>query len=302
MNAVWVFVDGLGIGESDPGRNPCLDGRMRILSACRTGKEPGRLPFDGIMIPADAVFGVEGLPQSATGQTALFAGVDAPRLAGRHVPGFPNDPLRAILRERSFLKRAVECGLRPAFANAYRPLFFDLKEETRWRLSATTVSMLAAGLPFFRIEQIRDGECLYHDFTNAFLIRRGFDVPPFTPERAGAILAGIAQRHDLVLYEYFLTDRAGHRANRATSLEVLDLLDRFLHSLLDAVDRAETLVLVASDHGNIEDLSSDRHTRNPVPVFAWGPGRDRIADRVRSIADVAPVLLDLLGAGRGDSP
>ena len=51
--------------------------------------------------------------------------------------------------------------------------------------------------------------------------------------------------------------------------------------------------VIASDHGNVEDATTG-HTTNPVPVIAAGPGSERMANRVRSIADVTPAILELL--------
>jgi 2,3-bisphosphoglycerate-independent phosphoglycerate mutase len=293
MKIVFLFIDGLGLGCADPDVNPCMDASLRLLSFSENAKSASEMPLGGVLVPADACLGVEGLPQSASGQTALFSGVNAPALLGRHLPGYPNETLRNVLRENSVLKRVSEMGLRAAFVNAYRPLFFRLKENTRWRLSATTVATLAAGLPFFGIDDLNAGKCLYHDFTNEALIERGFDVPRWTPGQAGNVLKGVCDSHDFILYEYFLTDRAGHGQDRPIALRELQKLDAFVGSLLECTDSKDTLVLLTSDHGNIEDLSVKTHTRNRVPVLAWGKGRERIAERVLSIQDVTPALLEL---------
>ena len=161
-------------------------------------------------------------------------------------------------------------GLRAAFINAYRPLFFKLKEKTRWRLSTTTVANLSAGLPFFLIEDIRRGRSIYHDFTNESLIARGFDVPRFSPEDAAHVLAHISREFDFILYEYFLTDRAGHCQDMERAFGEIEKLERFLSALLVDLNCDESLIILTSDHGNIEDLSVKTHTRNRVPTFLWG--------------------------------
>jgi 2,3-bisphosphoglycerate-independent phosphoglycerate mutase len=155
------------------------------------------------------------------------------------------------------------------------------------------VATLAAGLPFFSTDLLNEGKCLYHDLTNEALIERGFDVPRWTPGQAGKVLKGIGDSHDFVLYEYFLTDRAGHSQDRRIALRELQKLDAFVASVLESFNPVDTLLLLASDHGNIEDLSVKTHTRNRVPVIAWGKGRERIAEKVRSIQDVTPALLEL---------
>jgi len=292
MKVIFLFIDGLGLGSSDPAVNPCVDASLVLLRIFNDGESVREAPNGGVLIPADACLGVEGLPQSASGQTALLTGVNAPMLLGRHLPGYPNEILRTVLKSDSILKRISEAGFRAAFVNAYRPLFFKLKESTRWRLSATTVATLAAGLPFFSTDRLRKDECLYHDLTNEALIERGFDVPRWTPEQAGKVLKGISDSYDFVLYEYFMTDRAGHGQDMRIALQEMQKLDAFVMSLLESLNREDTLLLLTSDHGNIEDLSVKTHTRNRVPVIAWGKGRRQVAEKVRSIQDVSPAILE----------
>lgn len=293
MKALLVFIDGFGLGSGDPAVNPCASGGLEALRCAASGETVRPAAFGGTLVEADACLGVEGLPQSATGQTALFTGANAPALLGRHLPGFPNAALRDLLAGRSVLKRLSEAGFSCRFLNAFRPLFFRLEEPMRWRLSATTVATLAAGVPFFALDDIRKRRCLYHDFTNETLIRRGIEAPRFTAEEAGAIAARALVEHDFLLYEYFLTDKAGHGRDMNAASLLMRSLDRLVLSLIRSLPLEEVLLLVASDHGNIEDLSVRTHTRNPVPIFAWGRGSGRIAERVRTIADVTPALLSL---------
>jgi 2,3-bisphosphoglycerate-independent phosphoglycerate mutase len=77
-------------------------------------------------------------------------------------------------------------------------------------------------------------------------------------------------------------------------VRALECVDAFLGGVVDALPGG-TLLVIASDHGNIEDATTG-HTRNPVPVLALGPGAAEVADRTRAITDVAPALLDLLEA------
>ena len=74
----------------------------------------GTVKQDGILSlrPVDACLGVPGLPQSATGQTALFTGVNAPALVGDHVTAFPTTPLRRVIAEHSLLNRPPRPGRR----------------------------------------------------------------------------------------------------------------------------------------------------------------------------------------------
>ncbi len=295
MKTVFLFVDGLGLGGENPSTNPCLGPGIRVLSVFDTGERINPISFGGVCVATDACLGVDGIPQSATGQSTLFTGVNGAGLLGFHLKGFPNDPLRQVLKENSILRRLRDAGRRPVFLNAYRPLFFKLKEKTRWRLSSTTVANLAAGLPFRTIDDLRARMALYHDFTNRLLIAHGFDVPVFQPDEAARILAAALECHDFVLYEYFLTDRAGHTRDWTKAHPILLHLDRFVETVLGAVDLSETLVLLSSDHGNIEDLGTSDHTRNPVPTFLWGRHARSLAGTITSIADVTPAIVNAFG-------
>jgi 2,3-bisphosphoglycerate-independent phosphoglycerate mutase len=293
VSVVFVFIDGVGIGSDDPSVNPVLDGPVGLLSAIRPGSSIQRVPLDGVGRALDACLGVEGLPQSASGQTAILAGVNAPKLLGRHMPGFPGPTLRRALAERSLLKTVAEAGKRAVFANAYRPGFWRLPVKTRWRLSATTVANLAAGLPFMTLLDLVRGRAVYHDVTNEELRRRGFAVPKRKPEKAGAILVELAAEYDLVFFEYFETDRAGHAMDRSRAVQAVSVIERTIAAARDALRSDDTLAVV-SDHGNVEDISVATHTRNPVPFVVYGRGAEASANGVRSIADVRSAILSAL--------
>ena len=290
-----IFVDGVGIGEAgDP--NPFSQVPLRVLGALG-GNTGGEVPFGGRLAPLDATLDVPGLPQSATGQTSLLTGVNAQALLGRHLQGFPNKELRQVIAEHGLLCRAA--GLQEsavpgetAFANAYTPRFFDPNEKVRE--SVTTVATRSAGIPLKDLDDLRAGQALFHDFTNRVLIERGFEAPVLDPIEAGARLGGLAASHRLLLYEHFLTDLAGHTADVRKGAERAAVLDAFLWALLEGVDLDRQSVLLTSDHGNLEDCSTRSHTRNPVPAFVWGPAVGTLPDRLRSITDVTPAVLESL--------
>ena len=116
MSLLFVFVDGLGLAPPGPA-NP-LSALAGGPLASLGGKAPEAL-FR--LIAADACLGAPGPPQSATGGTSLFTGVNAPALVGGHLSGFPNRVLREALAREGLLRRARERGARAEFANAYTP-------------------------------------------------------------------------------------------------------------------------------------------------------------------------------------
>ena len=150
------------------------------------------------------------------------------------------------------------------------------------------------GLSLRMLEDLQEGRAVSHDFTNRFLIERGFDVDSCTPEAAGGRLARLGASHDFTLYEHFITDRIGHSQGRDLARDHMRELTRFLRATLEAADLSRQTVVVTSDHGNIEDLSTRSHTLNPVATLAFGPGRHYVASRVRCLTDIAPAIVDTL--------
>lgn len=283
-----IFIDGVGIGTRGA-HNP-LDGLESEFFSIFQGEEPG-LPFDGVMAETDARLGVDGLPQSATGQTAILTGVNAAQLIGRHLNGYPSPRLKQALAEHSVYKKLIALERSVTFANAYTRSYLD--NPPRF-VSATTVAAQTAGVRLRLIEDLQQGRAVSHDFTNRFLIERGFEVDVCTPAVAGERLARLAAEHDFTLYEHFITDRIGHMQRHDLAREHLSDLTRFVRAVLETADLSQQTVVLTSDHGNIEDLSTRSHTLNPVATLAFGPARERVAARVRSLTDITPALVAVL--------
>lgn len=290
MKFIFLFIDGLGIGVKDPDLNPCCFDETEIFRNFTTDSSAEK-PFNGLAFGLDATMGLGGLPQSATGQTALLTGFNSAKLVGSHLSGFPNETLRRLLLEHSLLLQLKNLNLSPAFLNAFRPLFFELEDHVKMRLSATTVANLAAGLPFHTLEDVIEGRSIYQDFTNFDLLEKGFEMPVYTPEEAAEIAAGALDRFDFILYEYFKTDKAGHKQDMSVAREEIEKLGRFVYHLLSLLDLGETTVLLTSDHGNIEDLSTRSHTRNPAMTILWGKDRKAHRGQLNAITDVTPIVL-----------
>ncbi|HEY9402481.1 MAG TPA: hypothetical protein VIQ24_07285 [Pyrinomonadaceae bacterium] len=289
-----IFVDGLGIGTRGE-HNPLdrLGHAAATPLAIFTDEEP-QLPHDGRLARTDACLGVEGRPQSASGQTTILTGINAPARLGYHKQGFPNADMREIIREHSIFLQLRRAKIEPnTFANAYTPHFFQTRP--RW-VSATTVAVEAAGMPFRQLEDLQRGEAVYQDFTNELVIEAGFDVPLRTPAEAAEALAALVAAHRFTLYEYFITDRVGHAQDMEAALGVITNLAAFVRAVLERVDLSETTVVLTSDHGNLEDLSIRNHTRNFVPTLAWGARRAEVQSRVRTLADITPAIIETLTA------
>ena len=289
-SVVLFFIDGLGIGTRGP-FNP-LDNLKEAAPLAVFQNETPEPLFDGIVVPTDPRLGVEGRPQSASGQTTILTGVNAPAQLGYHKQGFPNKPLLEIIDAHSIFRQLRDAGVGPVtFANAYSDHFFT--ERPRW-ISATTAAVEAAGMTFRNIADLKNGAAVFMDFTNRILIERGVDVSVRTEEEAAEVLARIASENRFTLYEYFITDKVGHEQDMPKAKEVLTSLARFIRELLVRLDLKRTTVILTSDHGNIEDLSSRNHTLHNVPTIIWGAQREQVAARIETLADITPAIVGLL--------
>jgi 2,3-bisphosphoglycerate-independent phosphoglycerate mutase len=291
MSVLLFFIDGLGIGTRG-GHNP-LDGLTEAAPLAVFQDEEPEIIFDGRLVRTDACLGVEGRPQSASGQTTILTGVNAPAALGYHKQGFPNEALREIISEHSLFLQLKRARIEPnTFANAYTPRFFETRP--RW-VSATTVAVEAAGMRFRDLDDLQAGRAVFQDYTNEMLIERGLPKAlRHTPEQAAEILASIAREHRFTLYEYFITDKTGHAQDMDAARIVLVNLARFVRHLLSQLDLKRATVLLTSDHGNIEDLSTRNHTLNLVPTLIWGEHKETVAARVRSLADITPAIVEVL--------
>ncbi len=292
-----LFLDGVGIGEADPGVNPFFQARLPVLR----GLFPGGLPSldrprgsgpGARHFPVDATLGVEGLPQSGTGQVALLTGVNAPRVLGRHFGPWPPVRLRPLLEERNLFRRAMDSGARVIFANAY-PEGYPASRDRR-RVAAPAWAADAAGLLTRDHRALARREAVASEIVNDGWRRvLGLTgVPRISPREAGETLARLTAQADLTFFAHYATDLAGHRGGMAGSVEALERVDAFLGGVLDGLPGDGELLLV-SDHGNVEDVRGG-HTRNPALGIRVGATMDPGGDP-EDLTGVAGTVAALLG-------
>jgi hypothetical protein len=266
------------------------------------------------MTPLDVRMGVAGRPQSATGHTALLTGENAPALLGKHLLGYPNLKLRELLERESIFRRLRDLERTFAFANGYPATYLEaiglphhgppsgveIPAQIRRRLrpAAAPFAFAAAGGILSTFAEVAAGTALTHDLTGAAARDRGLsapttsgviDVPLRTPAQAAAIFASLAAAADFVMLDYFQTDDAGHARDFEAADRALADLDAFLRSLLERLPLERHSLVVVSDHGNLEDLSSRNHTLADVALLRFGPATLRPAPA--RLDQVMPLLL-----------
>jgi hypothetical protein len=295
MRVLLVFVDGIGFGRPGP-QNPFFETPLDVLAPLGGGDI-----FSGASLArVDASLGHPGLPQSATGQSVIFTGTDAIALAGGHASGYPSRKLRELITREGFLGKARTRGKRAKFLNAYderrarhveNVLAGKEQANRRFPPSASSVCGLACGNSLSTFGDLKRGRAATFDLTGDLLRAAGLDVPRISIEQAARNVAAGASENDVALFEMFLTDAAGHSQDTEWARDEAVRTDRFLRVLFEAIDPREQLVVVTSDHGNLEDLSVRTHTRAPVPLMAYGARAADFTADAKTLLDVAPRLL-----------
>jgi 2,3-bisphosphoglycerate-independent phosphoglycerate mutase len=309
MRFLFLFLDGVGLGLNDPETNPLARAEMPNLQALLGGRRLLGENLNGTgfrlesqrasLLALDANLGVEGLPQSATGQTSLLTGKNIPQAVGYHYGPKPNPEIAAALSNGSLFSRLQMHGLRAELVNAYPPGYFKAIQSGRRLYSAIPLAVTRAGIKLKTSEDLLEGQAIAADFT-----AQGWrdhldlpDTPVLSPRQAGQRLADLAAGRDLAFFEYWLSDYAGHKQAMQPALDLLDQIDQVLGGLLDGWDDNQGLILLTSDHGNLEDLSTRRHTANPVPGLLVGAPalRQRFSRELKDLTDVTPRILDFFG-------
>ena len=317
---LFIFLDGVGIGPADAAVNPFLTARLPILKALlneqipvlgqefhahhnhRSSTHPPDSPADpppgapsdveAIALPLDALMGVGGLPQSGTGQMALLTGENAAVLYGRHFGPWVPVPLRTLMTERNILSRVQARGVPCVFANAY-PSQFIHRAWTK-RPAGPPLAAHGAGLLTRTEEELAKGEAISSEILNtAWRTRLGLHhLPEITEEEAGRSLAKITQEAGLTFFAHYSTDTAGHERTLEAAENALERVDAFLGGLIPGLP-PKTLLVMASDHGNIEDVTQG-HTRNPTFCLLRGPKVRDLATGLTSIMNVPGLILRYL--------
>jgi hypothetical protein len=307
MAIIFIFADGIGLAPASPD-NPLATVALPILRTLLGGpltSESVGASERLLLRPIDATLGIDGLPQSGTGHTALLGGFNASALHGRHQPHLPPIALRPRLAAENLFHMVQMLGKQAAFANVFGPNYWQALESGRLRPSASVIAANGANIRLRTLEDYRSGMAVAWDVTGTFLHHREPAIEPISPAQAGTALATIAQTHDLVFFETFLPDLAAHERlgqNRRTTTHpntadnsrieqitmALELIDALIGATLAAMRPTDTLLLT-SDHGNIESLAAKSHTRHPVPLLVIGPAA-RAFTHVTTIAEVAGTI------------
>ena len=290
-----LFIDGIGLAEKSE-NNPIS--RLFENETDGFGMQLVRSPREfgnSILCPVDAKLNIKGEPQSATGQTTIFTGINAAEFLGYHLPAFPNEELVELILEKSIMKALKNKGISVTSANMYSEKFFeDRRDAIKNRFPVSTLTIEASETEFRMSKEYKEGKAVFADITNELIRKRGYDIDIISPEEAGKRMRPILDDFDFVFFEYFMTDYFGHKKKHLEVENCVDILNGFVSSIVEDLKLEHESILIISDHGNAEDLTTGGHTYNPVPgllISKNDSARKRISQCL-SLSDIYQFILD----------
>lgn len=258
---VWVFVDGLGLAPAAADGSPPATPRLDALLGGPTLVDAPLAPTPaGRRFSLEATLGVAGLPGTATGQASLVTGENAARVMERHVHAYPGPQLRGFIDAcGTVFSRLAQDGMRVGLVTAYPPQARETALRYAARKAGAALADSGDGVPVLR--------------PHIGLLGAGREASDLERTATGAALlaAELARPYDLSVVETDVCDRAGHlREGREPEQRcAVFYVDAFIAALRGALEEQD-VVVVASDHGNAEDIGRRGHTRNRVPVIVLG--------------------------------
>jgi 2,3-bisphosphoglycerate-independent phosphoglycerate mutase len=116
---------------------------------------------------------------------------------------------------------------------------------------------------------------------------------------------------DFILANYANPDTIAHTADYDAAIEAVRVIDREIARLLKVAENPETLLIITSDHGHIEEMINQitgrpesQHEPNPVPFYLvaeefkgkkFTNQKNLAFETGGTLADVAPTILEVMG-------
>lgn len=303
MRILFFFVDGIGLGDDDQESNPFAAANTPTLYRLAGGQRwladtPPTQTDEASFTPIDPRLGVPGRPQSATGQATIMTGINVPQVIGRHYGPKPDAMIASIIRRESVIKKLTGRGQSVAFLNAYPPGFFEAVNSGKRLLSANQLAITSGGVPLRQTHALYEGQAISADFTGEiWRSHLGFaDTPLISPFEAGHRMAELARNYGFTFFDHWLTDYVGHRGTLQEGISEIERLDEVLSGILSKWDPDEGLIVLTSDHGNLEDTDSRTHTMNLVPLLVVGNRYREFSAGLSDLTGLAPRILRMMNA------
>ncbi len=317
---LFLFLDGVGLGKDDPETNPFARASMpnleKLLDQHKLLADGSHLNSSAILVDTeratllaiDACMGIEGFPQSASGQAALLTGKNVPAWLGEHEGPKPTEAIVDLIRAGTIFSQLGQKGKTAALLNAFPPRYFETIARGYRLPGVIALSALSAGIKLKTKDDLLEGSAISADFSGeGWRSHLGYpETPVLSCAQVGQRLNTLAESVNLAIFEYWLTDVTGHHQDFASAQQILQQLDAVICSLVSDGDGDDLLILITSDHGNMEDMSTRHHTRNDVPLLLIGSKMLRAAflqqlDRQHScrskldLTAIAPAIEGFIG-------
>ena len=307
MRVLMIFLDGIGLGAANPLTNPFAVANTPTLHSLAAGKRwlahTGRQQSErALFLPTDPRLGVPGRPQSGTGQATIFTGQNVPGLIGKHYGPKPDKATRDLLASDNLFCQVIARGKSAALLEAYPPGWHRAVESGRRLRSSYQQAAHEAGVAILGHEALLRGDALSVDWTGEqWPAQQGHtQLPQRSACEAGELLVTLARRHDFSLFAHWPSDVIGHRGTLAEGVALLERFDEVMAGILSVWNDNEGLVILCSDHGNMEEIGNRRHTCNDVPTVVIGQQRGLFDESFRTLADIAPRVLRALFGTNAD--
>lgn len=294
-HVLFLFVDGVGLGADDAEINPFAAASLPTLTRLSNGqrwlKSTGlQISERAVFVPTDACLGVPGRPQSGSSQAAILTGFNIPELIGEHYGPKPNEPIRHILDHDNLFIRLKRAGRKCLLLDAYPESLLHNIRRGKTLPSSIQYAAIASGQSLLTADDLRAGRALTAEWTGEewHSYMKYTDTPIYTPHEAGTKLVELSREQDFAFHSHWMTDYVGHRGDLADGVKLLERLDGVISGILDGWDDNEGLVILTSDHGNMEVIGDRHHTENKVPTLVIGHDAPAFCDGLHDLTDLAP--------------
>lgn len=302
QHILFIFLDGIGLGDDNPETNPFAAGDYPTLHSLSNGKRWVRSTGvqeteRAIFIPTDACLGVEGRPQSGTGQATIVTGRNIPEIIGRHYGPKPDEATRKLLDEDNIFMQVSNVGKSAGLLDAHPPQWHNGINSGKRLPASYQYAARTAGISFGTEEKLRAGEALSGNWTGeGWRTHLGYtDTPLYTPHNAGVRLVELSRQYDFGFFPHWWTDTIGHRGTLDEGVELLSLFNGVMNGVLDTWQDNEGIIIITSDHGNMEEIDHRKHTRNAVPTVIIGERKSEFAI-IQSLVDFVPSIIKFIQA------
>jgi len=115
-----------------------------------------------------------------------------------------------------------------------------------------------------------------------------------------------AEKYDMIICNFANADMVGHTGDFQASIKAVEVIDECLGKIVTATKKVGGEILITADHGNAEQLRAyttekiksqphTAHTSNLVPLIYIGRNAKFKPDRIGSLSDIAPTMLNMMG-------